>query len=184
MSDIKPIEISEYPKDGRLAKYEKELLVLFKAEDNEGILAFSERVFSECIEYLKTTMNLSFPNLVLELLNHKDFTELCDKLDAKFGAIPRGGAIIVGYGFGLPPHICIDFQRHFVSDKPIDFIANLCLSYIEELIHSADPTKSETQIQEAVISASEGFLEIKLPDSVKQARLKYAKTCDEIKRKK
>ena len=176
-------EIKEYPKDGRLTTYEKELLVLMKAEDNDGIIAFSERVFSDCIEYLKTAFNLSFPNLFLNLVNHRAFSELADRLDKKFGKIPRHRAMIVGIA-NSAPYIYIDFQSHFEGYKPIEFIANLCVSYIEELIHASDPTKTETQIQEIVCSAIEGFLEIKLPDSLKQYRLSYAKTCDDIQSKK
>jgi hypothetical protein len=56
MTDEQAFEIGEYPKDGRLVKYEKELLVLLKGQDNEGIIAFSERIFQDCIEYLRTTL--------------------------------------------------------------------------------------------------------------------------------
>lgn len=178
MSDNQAFEIEEYPKDGRLAKYEKELSILLKAQDNEGIIAFSQRVFSDCMEYLKTTLNASFPNLVLNLINHKEYTELCDRLDMLFGVIPRRKAFILGSG--PIAHVCIDFQSHF-KGKPIEFVVNLCTNYIEELIHSANPLKSETQIHEVVCSGIEGFLEIKLPNCVKEERLKYAKTCDEIK---
>jgi len=181
MSDNQAFEIEEYPKDGRLAKYEKELSILLKAQDNEGIIAFSQRIFSDCIEYLKTALNASFPNLVLNLINHKEYTELCDRLDTLFGVILRRKAFILGSG--PIAHVCIDFQSHF-KGKPIEFVVNLCTSYIEELIHSVNPLKSETQIHEVVCSGIEGFLEIKLPNCVKEERLKYAKTCDEIKHRK
>lgn len=181
MTDNQAFEIGEYPKDGRIAKYEKELSILLKAHDEEGTVAFSPRIFSDCMDYLKTTLNAGFPNLVLNLINHKKYTELCDRLDMLFGVIPRTKAIIVGSG--PIAHVCIDFQNHF-KGKPNEFIVNLCTSYIEELIHSVSPLKSETQIHEVVCSAIEGFLEVKLPNCVKEERLKYAKTCDEIKHKK
>jgi len=181
MTDNQAFEIGEYPKDGRIAKYEKELSILLKAHDEEGIIAFSQRIFSDCMDYLKTTLNASFPNLALNLINHKEYTELCDRLDMLFGVIPRTKAIIVGSG--PIAHVCIDFQSHF-KGKPNESIVNLCTSYIEELIHSASPLESETQIHEVVCSAIEGFLEVKLPNCVKEERLKYAKTCDEIKHKK
>ena len=81
------------------------------------------------------------------------------------------------------PNIYIDFQSQFEGYKPVEFIANLSISYIEELIHASDHTKTETQIQEIVCSAIEGFLEIKLPNALKQYRLSYAKTCDDIQSK-
>lgn len=120
--------------------------------------------------------------MYLNIINHKAYTKLCDELDAKLGPIPRTKAIIVGDDFGSPPQICVDFQSHFTG-KPIEFIANLSISYIEELIHSSDPTKTETQIHEDVYSAIEGFLEIKLPESVKLAKLEYAKQCDALQAK-
>jgi len=181
MTDNQAFEIGEYPKDGRLAKYEKELSMLLTAHDEEGIITFSQRIFSDCMNYLKKTLNASFPNLVLNLINHKEYTELCDRLDMLFGVIPRTKAIIVC--FGPIPHVCVDFQNYF-KGKPIESVFNLCTSYIEELIHSANPHKSETQIHEVACSAIEGFLEIKLPNCVKEERLKYAKKCDAIKDKK
>lgn len=181
MTDNQAFEIGEYPKDGRLAKYERELLILLKTQDKEGIIAFSQKIFSDCMEYLKTTLNVSFPNLVLNIINHKEYTELCNRLDMLLGVRPRTKAIIVGSGHSIA-NVYIDFERHF-KGKPSEFIVNLCTSYIEELIHSASPLKSETQIHEVVCSAIEGFIEIKLPDFVKEERLKYAKTCDKIKQK-
>lgn len=179
MTEKEKFEIKEYPKDGRLAKYEKELILLMKANDNKGIIAFSEGIFFDCIEYLKATFKLNIPNLCLNLINHKDFSELADKADAVFGAIPRHGAMIIGHP-NSPPDVFIDFQRYFENKKPIEFIANICTAYIEELIHASNPILTETQIQEIVCSAIEGFLEIKLPNSLKQYRLNYAKTCDGI----
>jgi hypothetical protein len=87
--------------------------------------------------------------------------------------------MIIGHA-NSPPDVVIDFQSHFEGYKPLEFIANLCVSYIEELVHASDSTKTETQIQEIVCSAIEGFLEIKLSDSLKQYRLKYAKTSDTL----
>ena len=181
MTDNQAFEIGEYPKDGRLAKYEKELLILLKTQDKEGIIAFSQKIFSDCMEYLKTTLNVSFPNLVLNIVNHKEYTELCNKLDILLGVRPRTNAFTLFSSHSIPS-VYIDFENHF-KNKQIDFIANLCTSYIEELIHSASPLKSESQIHEVACSAVEGFIEIKLPDFVKEERLKYAKKCDEIKQK-
>lgn len=179
ITDNQAFEIGGYPKNGRLAKYERALSILLKTQDNEGIIALSQKIFSDCMEYLETTLNVSFPNLVLNLINHKEYTELCNGLDKSFGVKPRTKAIIVGSGNSIA-NVHIDFESHF-KGKPSEFIVNLCISYVEELIHSANPLKSETQIHEVVCSAIEGFIEIKLPDCVKEERLNYAKTCDEIK---
>lgn len=45
MTDKQAFEIADYPKDGRLAKFEKELSILEKAQDKEGILTFSKNLF-------------------------------------------------------------------------------------------------------------------------------------------
>src|SRR3990170_5781153 len=159
MTEKEKFEIKEYRKDGRLAKYEKEFLILLETNDKKGFMAFLERVFLECKEYLKENLNVSFPELDLNILDHKDYTELCDKLDS-LCFIPRTKAFI--YRLGSPVlHICIDLQSHLI-DSPSTSIATFCASYIEELIHSADPQKSETEISETLCSAIEGFLEIKL----------------------
>ena len=105
-------------------------------------------------------------------------------MDAIFGAIPRHRAMIVGDRLGSPPQIYIDFQNHIEGYRPAETIVNLCASYMEELIHASDPNKNETQIQDIVCSAIEGFLEIKLPDALKQYRLDYSNTCDELQAKK
>ena len=64
------------------------------------------------------------------------------------------------------------------------------MDYMEELIHASDPTnsktqihdaKNETQIHDVLCLSIEGFLEIKLPDSLKQYRIEYANTCDNTK---
>lgn len=172
--------ITDYPNNGRLAKFEKELLILEKEQNIEGIQGFSKKLFDECTEYLKSTYNFRFPNLFLTFLTHKEFSELADKLDAMLGAIPRHRAITVFKAYSFP-NIYIDLQSHFEDYRPIESIVSLCMDYIEELIHTSDQTKNETQIHDVVCLAIEGFLEIKLPDSLKQYRIEYAKTCDNTK---
>jgi hypothetical protein len=185
-------EIADYPKNGRIAKYRNELLILEKAQDKEGILAFSNKLFDDCTEYLKATYNFHFPKVFLCFLSHKEYSEFSDKLDAMLGTIPRHRAMTV-FSLNSSPKIYIDFQSHIEGYRPAEFIVSLCMDYMEELIHTSDPTesktqikdtKNETQIQGVLFSAIEGFLEIKLPDALKQYRTNYAKTCDSAKLKK
>lgn len=64
---------------------------------------------------------------------------------------------------------------------PINFLINLIDCYVEELIHAADPSKSETEIHQTVCEAIEGFAEIKLTEEIKKNRLEYAKEVDSKK---
>ena len=125
---------------------------------------------------MKKVLRVAFPDIRLTIIyKAEEYAELCKKLDKKFGPKPCRKAVIVGSGSKAV--IYIDFQRHF-KGKPIDFVANLSASYLEELVHSTHPNKSETEIHELACLVIEGFLEIKLPDNVKQERLKRARIYD------
>jgi hypothetical protein len=176
----KVFEIGEYPKDGRLAKYEKELLKLLKEkdlEDLEPIMNFMGKIFLDCMEYLRKTLHASFPDIKLTVIfDEKEYDELLNKLDRAYGTRPRTKAVIVGVGHSNA-EIFVCFPNHF-KNKPIDFIGNLSVSYLEELVHSMYPERGETGIHETLCSAIEGFLEMKLPECIRKKRLEYAEMCD------
>lgn len=177
-------ELGEYPQDSCLAKYEKELIKLLELEDNSGIVVFSNKIFKDCVNYLEKSFNLKIPNLYLNLMNHRAYTELCDKMDLLLGKIPRNTAIIYGNKLGDPPEICVDFEKHsifFLTGQPINFLVNLIADYLEELIHSADSSKSETEIHQTVCDAFEGFTKVKLTDEIKKNRLDYSEKVDKTK---
>lgn len=160
-------------KNGRLDKYSKELSLILKRKDVSSLEHFMGKVFKDCMDYLRKILRVNFPELTLKIIyKEKEYAQLCNKLDKEFGPKPRTKAVIVGSGSEAV--INIDFQGHFKS-TPIDFIANLSVSYLEELVHSTYPHKSETEIHELVCSVVEGFLEIKLPNSVKKERLRRAR---------
>jgi len=172
-------ELSEYRKDGRIAKYAKELITLIKANNKDGIIVLSNRIFTDCANYLISSFNLKIPELHLNLLNHESYTKLFDKWDSLLGKIPRRYAFIVGDRFGSPPEIYVDFEAIFNSTgQPINFLINLIACYVEELVHSADPSKSETEIHQTVCDALEGFAEVKLTEEIKKNRLEYAEEVD------
>lgn len=173
----------EIPQNGRLDKYLKGFLPILrhlencskplKQTDTENLELFMCRVFDDCMVFLKRALGVAFPNITLTIIyKAEEYADLCKALNKMFGPKPYSKAVIVGSGSGAT--IYIDFEGHF-KRKPIDFIANICVSYLEELVHSAHPKKSETEIQELVCSVVEGFLEIKLPDKVKKERLRQAR---------
>ena len=96
--------IDSYPKDGRLAKYEKELANLEKTNDTDGILSFCKNLFCDCMKYLQSK-SYHFPDFYFNLINKKEFNELSDRLDRLLGSIPRHRAMIVGGSLGSPPQI-------------------------------------------------------------------------------
>lgn len=175
-------ELNGYSKDGRLAKYEKELITLIKANDDDGIISLSYRIFADCANYLISSFNLKIPELHLNLLNHESYTKLSDEWDLLLGKIPRRCAFIAGDRFGSPPEIYVDFEKLFSifnsTGQPINFLINLIACYVEELVHSADPSKSETEIHQTVCDALEGFAEVKLTEEIKKNRLEYAREVD------
>lgn len=126
--------------------------------------------FLRTINYLKKVLRVAFPNVgVVIYYKPKEYAEFLKKLDEMLELKPYRKATIVGYGSKAVIHI--DFQRHLPT-KPTDFIISLSVSYLEELVHYTNPSKSETEIHKLVCSLVEGFLEIKLPDNAKQERLK------------
>lgn len=180
LTNGQPLDMGEAPKNGRLLEYEKELLKLLEEKDlkdPEAIEKFMWKIFLDCMEYLRSTLHASFPNIKLTVIfKEREYDELLQKLDRLVGTRPRTKAVIVGFGHSNA-EIFICFPNHF-KNKPIDFIANLSVSYLEELVHSIYPEKGETGIQEILCSAIEGFLEMKLPESVRKARLEYAERQD------
>ena len=164
--------LGRIPKNGRLDKYDKELSALLDDKDAQKLEAFTFKLFSDSMDYLRKGSNVRFPNITLKIIYKKEeFDELCRKLDQ---VIPKPRTKAITVICGSQAFIYIDFQSHF-KGAPIDFITNLSISYLEELVHVVNPNKSETEIQELVCSVIEGFLEIKLPDEVKQERLKQAR---------
>jgi hypothetical protein len=171
-------ELAGYPKNGRVDHYQQELLNIEKTNDMNKMLAFANKLFADCNEYLKSTFNFCIPTVHLYLVNHKVFSQEADKWDVILGPIPRHRALTL-FSPVLPPKIYIDFESHIVGHQPAESVVSLCIDFMEELIHSSDPTKGEMQIHESLCSAIEEFLEIKLPEGLKQYRTEYSKICDE-----
>jgi hypothetical protein len=163
-------------KNGRLDQYEKELSILLKEKDVSKVEAFTFKLFSDCMNFLKDSLHVDFPDMMLKIIYKKEeYDTLCGKLDR---ILPRPWTKAIVVSCGSQNLIYIDFNSHF-KGKPVDFIANLSISYLEELIHVVDPSKKEIEIQELVCSAIEKFLEIRLPENVREERLKRAKIYDE-----
>jgi hypothetical protein len=178
MSEDEKFILSEFPKNGRIDNYTQECTQIIKEKNAKRLEQFMMKVLNDCLKYLREKFNLSFPNMQVQIIyNQKEYAELLTKLDERFGARPYTKAVCVSNKYASCFYI--NFLDHF-KGKPSEFVVNLCLSYIEELIHSAYPSKSETQIHEITCSAVEGFIEMKLPDNLKEARLKYAQEFDEL----
>ena len=118
-------------------------------------------------------------------MDTKNYTNLCDKLNWLVNGKPRTNALIYCIKIGDPPEICLDFQTHFSffqsTGKPVNFLINLIVSYIEELIHSADPSKTEIDIQQVTCDAIDSFAEVKLTAEIKENRLNKVKKYDNTK---
>lgn len=177
MRDNQTFNLGEIPQNGRLGNYRKECTEIIESQDTQKLQEFMWNLFSDCKNYLEEKFSLKFPNMELVIIyKREEYLDLLKTLDTALGVKPYTKAVcLVSNGMSW---IYIDFVSHF-KGEPIDFIANLSVSFIEELIHSASyPNKSETDVHELVCSAIEDFLEIKLPDAVREERLKYAQKFD------
>jgi len=174
-------ELPTLPKGGRIDKYQEEFKILLEKSSSsnfselEQFETFILRIFKDCKVYLSKKLGASFPDILLTFFYNKDeYSKRLSDLDMFFGqSRPYTNTITFNLGTGV--NIYINIQDHLEGD----LIVNLCSSFIEELIHIIDPTKSETQIHNTVCFMLEGFLEMKLSESIKNERLRYSKECDE-----
>ena len=173
-------ELPSPPKNGRIDKYEDEFRILFKKlktsnfSEVELFEDFILRIFKDCRVYLKNELGASFPDIQLTFFYNKDeYIKRLKELDLSFGRT-RLYTMAQTFNLGAGYNIYISIQDHFKGD----FVVNLCVSFIEELIHIIDHKKSEMQIHDTVCSMLEGFLEVKLSEEIKNERLRYSKKCE------
>jgi len=168
------IEIPSPPKGGRIEKY---LNKFQKIDTPNQLVTFMGSVFTDALEYLEKEQKFIFPEIKLTYYYRQDeYDDLIRRLGENFGKKPYRRAMVVRANEEI--NVYINVMDHW-SDTSVDFLINLCSSFIEELVHVTYPTRSETQIQDIVSSMLEGFIEVKLPDEVKEARLKNSKKYDE-----
>jgi hypothetical protein len=171
----------EIPKNGRLERYLKELTPIFEHFEystKSDLESFMWRVFDDCMNYLKEVLGATFPNIMVNAIyKEEEWAELQKKVERVFGPQPYSMAMIIGSG---PNAIINIYVPDHYTGNALSFIVNLCSSYFEELIHSINPEKTETETQEPVWSAIEGFLEIKLSDESKKEGLRRAKLYDSL----
>ena len=75
--------------NSRLEKYQKQLLPILESKQGEQLDQFIFNFFKDCSRFLNEEYQLTFPILELKIMNHREYSELCNSLDATLGAIPR-----------------------------------------------------------------------------------------------
>jgi len=175
MTENNIFTLEKISKNGRLNKYLKECSMILKQKDDSGLERFMKRIFGDCVNYLEKVLGFYFPrNIIVEIIYDADrYAKLKKKYEKKFGRKVSNKAFIAG--FSHYDVIYINFQSHFEGKTIANFIVDLCLTFIEELVHSIHPNKSNTEIIELVRSTIEGLLEIKLTDDSKQEYLEQAR---------
>jgi hypothetical protein len=172
--DQRTIVIPSPPKGGRIEKY---LNKFQNFDTSDQLVIFMGTVFTDTLDYLDREQKFTFPEIRLSYYyRQEEWDDLIRKLEECFGKKPDRRAMVVRTSEGID--LYINVLDHW-SDAFVDFIINLCSSFIEELVHVIYPLSSETQIQKIVCTMLEGFIEVKLPDEVKEARLKNSKKYDE-----
>ena len=168
------------PGNSRLSKYIKECSVISNPEDLER---FMFKIFEDCRNYLMREMGIVPSDCKVKIIYKlEEYSELKKDYEKRSGQqvsdmafIDHSKKAILGYDI-----IYINFRNHF-ENKPIKCsICDLSVSYIEELIHSSDSRKSETETVKLTFSAFKGFLGKELPEEIKQEALKQAKLRDQI----
>jgi len=74
--------------------------------------------------------------------------------------------------------VYINLEKHFANPPIETSIINLGLSFLEELIHSSDLFKSETETVELVFSTIRDFLGVELYEETKKEARMRAKRFD------
>ena len=174
--DLRTHEIPLPPKGGRIEKY---LDRFQKFDTPDQLVTFMGTIFTDTMEYLEKEQKFKFPEIKLTYYyRQEEYDDLIRRLGKSFEKKPYRRAMVMRTNEGI--NVYINVMDHW-SDTSVDFLINLCSSFIEELVHVIYPIRSETQIQDIVCTMLEGFLEVKLPDEVKEARLKNSKEYDESK---
>jgi hypothetical protein len=172
-SDRKNFELPFLPENGRIMRYLNEFQ---NCKAPEKLDTFMNKIFRDSMKYLKNELGFTFPEIRLTYYYRQDeYDDLIKRLDKSFGKKPYTKAMVVGSPVGIDMYINV--IDHW-SKEPANFIVNLCISFIEELVHVIYPMKSETHVHDVVCAMVEEFIEVKLPDDVKAARLKYSKEFD------
>jgi hypothetical protein len=152
---------------------------LKKCKTPEQKYTFMNTIFRDAEIYLKKELGVIFPNFWLYYFSQQyEYDDLIKSLDGILGKKPYTKAMVVSSPNGIEVYVNLLDHR---GNKPADFIVNLCTTFIEELIHIAFPMITETQVHDIVCAMVEGFIEINLPDDVKEWRLKHSKEFDESK---
>lgn len=181
MSNSEKYFLDDFPQNGRIDNYVRVFLEIMKEKNFVNQVSkleqFIFKIFNESKTYLEEQFKLNFPNIQFTIIyNKEEYAILLKKLDKIFGKRPYTIAVcVVSKNMSW---IYIDFSSHMQGSQT-DFITNLSFSLIEELVHSGVyPNKSETDVHELVCLGIEGFLENRLSDAVKKARLRYARKID------
>jgi hypothetical protein len=168
------------PKNGRIDKYSQECTIRLKeimmSSNKDKLDEFMLYIFKDCKMYLQRELGVCFPSICITFYNKEKYMKLYEELNLICGVRPYTGATTYNLGNGW--NIGINVQEYY-SNTPVDFTINLCVSYIEELTHIIYPTKSELEVHDLLCDLIDDFLEMKLPEEVKKARLNYAKKCIE-----
>lgn len=157
------LRIDKIPEGSRLERFLKEFSRVLNKENDIG--DFIKTVFKDSKTFLKEKLHVDFPTIILrKCYNSKDF----DKDWYATGKSSKKPTAFIIHSLlpSIPAYIVIDLQA-LMSNNPESFVVNIVLNLMEELLHSAYPLNTESQIKELLYPLVENFLDINIPEEYK-----------------
>jgi hypothetical protein len=131
--------------------------------------AFVDDLVEECKHFIEREENVQVPTFALEICDDEQFTQLLRRLGApqRMYSVPaisagRGANRIVGINLNK-------FLPLLQGPHPEwNFVCNLALAIMEELVHVTSPGMSETRVNEMTNVLTERFLSIEIPKEIRE----------------
>jgi len=128
---------------------------------------FTEEVFFECRDRIRTEFSVKFPPLQIKRCNATQFEEL-RRLYSVTGASTTAFFVPA---LGL---IAVNVEAILKWNVPT-FVLNLVLGFIEELLHASFPRYAEPEIKNLTHATVEKYLGTQIPENYKNISLQESK---------
>jgi hypothetical protein len=129
---------------------------------------FVRDILIDCKGFVEHRESIRIPSFELSLCDNSRFQDLLRLRPRRFVYEP----IAITAGRGTNRLIAINVEKVLLllqNENPHEtLVLNLALAAIEELIHTARPELSETQVSDMVNDLGEEYLEFEIPQEVRE----------------
>lgn len=135
----------------------------------QDIDRFVQELMLDCKTFIEQEEKVTIPAFSFRVCNDDDYRELLRQWAARQDAYGTTG-ITIGQGNNRIVGINVSKLLPLLQGKNprMDFICNLTLPIIEELVHLINPTLTEAQVNVIVNDWVERFLGIEIPPEIKE----------------